>query len=363
MAKRKRLTPPQPGFLEAASPPPEAASRPLGLEPRPARPPIAQVAGDTATFSALGELAAEMEAARAEGRLALHLPVEDIDARHLVRDRLTVEGEELDELMSSLRARGQRTPIEVVDRGADAAPRYGLISGWRRLSALRRLAREDPAFGRVAAIVRAPESASEAYVSMVEENEIRLGLSHYERARIVVKALEAGVFDDEGRALRTLFGNVSKAKRSKIRSFVALVRALDDVLRFPAAIREADGLRLAQHLKETPDGAERLRAALASASPGRTEGQERALLLAALPSEAAGVSPAGDGAPRASEPVPEPPHAGPPDAERRRKDPAARPAVSAALSRGRLTLSGPGVDADLLAALEAWLRRRGHPEA
>jgi len=193
---------------------------------------------------------------------------------------------------------------------------------------------------------------------MVEENEIRLGLSHYERARIVVKALEAGVFDDEGRALRTLFGNVSKAKRSKIRSFVALVRALDDVLRFPAAIREADGLRLAQHLKETPDGAERLRAALASASPGRTEGEERAALLAALPSGEA--APAEGGAHPAPEPA-APAEA--PDAARQRNDPAARPAVSAALSRGRLTLSGPGVDADLLAALEAWLRRRGHPEA
>ena len=363
MAKRKRLTPPRPGFLEAAAPAPETAAAPPGLEPRPARPPIAQVAGDTATSAALGELAAEMEAARAEGRLALHLPLGEIDARHLVRDRLTVEGEELDELMSSLRARGQRTPIEVVDRGGDAAPRYGLISGWRRLSALRRLAQEDPAFGRAAAIVRAPESASDAYVSMVEENEIRLGLSHYERARIVVKAREAGVFDDDGQALRTLFGNVSKAKRSKIRSFVALVRALDDVLRFPAAIREADGLRVAQYLKERPDGAERLRSALAAA-PAPTEGEERAVLLAALPSAATDSGVADSGPPDAA-PEPASPAATPNAGEQRStpSSPSLRSAVSAELSRGRLTLSGPGVDAELLAALDAWLRRRGHPEA
>jgi hypothetical protein len=37
--------------------------------------------------------------------------------------------------------------------------------------------------------------------------------------------------------------------------------------------------------------------------------------------------------------------------------------VAAELAGDRLTLTGPGVDADLLAALDAWLRRRGHPAA
>jgi hypothetical protein len=35
----------------------------------------------------------------------------------------------------------------------------------------------------------------EAYLAMVEENEIRVGLSFYERARIVARAAEAGVFE------------------------------------------------------------------------------------------------------------------------------------------------------------------------
>lgn len=367
MAKRKRLTPPQPGFLDGPAPAPEVKSWP-------ARPPIAQVAGDSAASAALGELAAELESARAEGRLARLLALEEIDESHLVRDRLAVEGDALDELVSSLRARGQRTPIEVVDKGEGPAPRYGLISGWRRLSALRILAEEDSAFARVAAIVRAPETASEAYLSMVEENEIRLGLSYYERARIVVKALEQGVYRDKGTALRTLFGNVSRAKRSKIGTFMEVVEALDGALRFPAALGERFGLTLARHLHR-PGLADALRAALAATPPASADAEfdlllsvlDRAVPAPDAPEPADGADGA-DGADRVS-PSPEP------GAFRSETPPAAdtadvsplprptRPAVAADLSGDRLTLTGPGVDADLLAALDAWLRRRGHPAA
>ena len=366
MAKRKRLTPPQPGFLDGPAPAPEVKSWP-------ARPPIAQVAGDSAATAALGELAAELESARAEGRLARLLALEEIDESHLVRDRLAVEGDALDELVASLRARGQRTPIEVVDKGegAGTGPRYGLISGWRRLSALRILAEEDAAFARVAAIVRAPETASEAYLSMVEENEIRLGLSYYERARIVVKALEQGVYRDKGTALRTLFGNVSRAKRSKIGTFMEVVEALDGSLRFPAALGERFGLRLARHLHR-PGLTDALRAALAEASPATADAEfdviisvlERAVPAPDAPEPADrsdeadgsdGVSPSSEPAPVRSETPPAPDKADAP--------PLPRPAVTTELSGDRLTLTGPGVDAGLLAALDAWLRRRGHPAA
>jgi hypothetical protein len=361
MAKRKRLTPPQPGFLDGPAPAPEVKSWP-------ARPPIAQVAGDSAATAALGELAAELESARAEGRLARLLALEEVDESHLVRDRLAVEGDALDELVASLRARGQRTPIEVVDKGEGKAPRYGLISGWRRLSALRILAAEDAAFARVAAIIRAPETASEAYLSMVEENEIRLGLSYYERARIVVKALEQGVYRDKGTALRTLFGNVSRAKRSKIGTFMEVVEALDGSLRFPAALGERFGLTLARHLHR-PGLPDALRAALA-ATPPATADAEFDILVAvldrAVPASEAeedaepevAQPPAPEPAPFRSETPPAPDTADAPPLPR-----PTRPAVAADLAGDRLTLTGPGVDADLLAALDAWLRRRGHPAA
>ena len=83
---------------------------------------------------------------------------------------------------------------------------------------------------------------------MVEENEIRVGLSYYERARIAARAAELGVFPDTASALARLFASASRAKRSKIGSFLRLYTALDDRLRFPAAIPERLGLRLARAL-------------------------------------------------------------------------------------------------------------------
>jgi ParB family chromosome partitioning protein len=76
----------------------------------------------------------------------------------------------------------------------------------------------------VLAVLRRPDTAAEAYVAMVEENEIRVGLSYYERARVAARAAEAGVFEDASAAIDVLFSTASKAKRSKIRSFVRDLR-------------------------------------------------------------------------------------------------------------------------------------------
>ena len=87
-------------------------------------------------------------------------------------------------LMASLESRGQQTPIEVVEL---ADGRFGLISGWRRLTALRQLQADEgrgQGLDTVLALLRRPDTASDAYVSMVEENEIRTDLSHFERGRI-----------------------------------------------------------------------------------------------------------------------------------------------------------------------------------
>ena len=81
---------------------------------------------------------------------------------------------------------------------------------------------------------------------MVEENEIRLGLSHYERARVAALATARGVFPSEDAALRALFATASRPKRSRIRAFLDLYHALDDVLRFPAHLPERLGLALVE---------------------------------------------------------------------------------------------------------------------
>ncbi|MEI4473726.1 ParB N-terminal domain-containing protein [Frigidibacter sp. MR17.24] len=284
----KSALPPSPASEVAPEPAPEAA--PVGAGPARVRPsmsagrvaPIAHVAADGAAQAALAELSAEMAAARAEGRLLLSLPLEAVAAAYLVRDRMETDEEELGHLVASIRTHGQRSPIEVAELAQPlGGARYGLISGWRRLAALRRLAEAGEGPGRVLAQLRRPAEASEAYVAMVEENEVRLGLSYYERARIAAKAVEEGVFETEKQALLQLFSAVSRAKRSKIRSFVAIYHALDGALRFPAAIPERLGLELAR-LVEADPGEARILAGTLAADPAATPEEELARLGAAV---------------------------------------------------------------------------------
>lgn len=274
MAKRKRLTL---GDLPPAAAPPTESPVLFPLGASRSTPPIARVAGEASAVAALSDLAGEMASARDSGRMIQSLPLDAIDPDYLVRDRMGSDEAELEVLMQSLRARGQQVPIEVAALPGD---RYGLISGWRRLSALRRLHTEvphDPRFAQVLAIVRKPEAASEAYLAMVEENEIRVSLSYYERARIVARAAEQGVFPDSAAALSQLFAAASRAKRSKIGSFLRIVTNLDDRLRFASHIPERLGLTLSRALEADPTLAPRLRDRLRKTPAGTAEAELAAL--------------------------------------------------------------------------------------
>lgn len=283
MAKRKRLDPAR--LIGSEAPVPGDASLgdgalPVGLS---RRAPIADVAGDAASTAALAEVAGVLEAAQSEGRMIQRLPLEDIDVSYLVRDRIAADEDEMQVLCASLAARGQQTAIEVADLGPDAQPRWGLISGWRRLTALRRLrdtaeTREDAEqYASVLAIARQPAEAAEAYQAMVEENEIRVGLSYYERARIVARAVDKSVYPDDRAGLSALFASASRAKRSKIGSFVRIVRALDGALQFPASLTERTGLALAAALDADPKLDARLTEALQAVPPLTPEDEAKAI--------------------------------------------------------------------------------------
>lgn len=328
---RKRLTPAQPDYL---SPAPAAVAVPAS--PRAAAPliltqpaPIAQVAGEASATAALQELSATVASARAEGRFLHRVALEQIDVAHLVRDRMAADEDDLAALIDSIRSHGQRSPIEITQIGPD---RYGLISGWRRVMALARLHAEtgEARFGAALAMLRSPASAEAAYVAMVEENEVRAGLSYYERARIAAKAVELGVFSSEKQALQRLFSTASRAKRSKIGSFLTICHALDADLRFPSALPERLGLALAKRLETDPDSAGAIRAALAAAPPAGAEEEQRVLARCLV------------GPVRPSRAAPE----------------EVRPGLFLSGAGSSLTLSGPEVGPDLRAALRAWLRAR-----
>jgi ParB family chromosome partitioning protein len=346
---RRRLSPLPTAATDAV---PRAEQAGAGSRPAPSSvpraersAPIARVAAEAASAAALEELAETLRAAREEGRLVLDLPLAAVVSDHLARDRIGPGSrpgdEDMDALVASIRAHGQRTPIEVTPIGSD---RYGLISGWRRLSALATLWDEtgEARFAKVRALVIRPESAEDAYVTMVEENEIRLGLSQYERARIALLAAERGVYPDPEAALRSLFATASKAKLSRIRAFVDLVRALDGSVRFPRAIPERLGLRLVERIRQGQGGA--IAAALTAADPSTPEAETTLLERLARPPRPASAEPDAE---LATEPL--------------------LPGVTLATRRsGRtltLTLKGRGVGPDLEAAVRAALAALGTPKA
>ena len=347
MAKRKRLAPASGNTTRSArAPEVKSFTRFPNAADAAARPPIAHVAADAASSAALDELAREVQDARDTGRLVLRLPLDAIDADYLVRDRMAADEEELTQLADSIREQGQRTPIEVVEL---AGGRYGLISGWRRLSALKRLNEGEGsqgAFSHVLALLRRPETASDAYRAMVEENELRVGLSFYERARIVAKAAEQGVYADDQAALAGLFASVSRTKRSKIGSFLKLYRALDARLTFPSAITERLGLSVSRALEADEGLGPRLADRLRKAAPDTAEA-ELALLEKAL-------SDPGEPAPRPA-----------PDKPAPLRKPPARPtmlatvgsvSVTASADNSEIRISGTEFDAEFQRKLVVWLR-------
>jgi len=279
------------------------------------RAPIAHVAAEAAALSAPlpapqraqaardATDAARLRRAEAEGLLITEIGINDIHAEELARDRMRIDGAQMDELRASIRAHGLRLPVEVFELSEPRdGRRYGLISGWRRLSALRGLHAEtgEESYGRVRAFIRRPENAQAAYVAMVEENEIRAELSQYERGRVAVLAAGEGAFASVEAAVEALFHAGSRAKRSKVRSFALIHEELGDLLSFAPALSERAGLRLAQALR-AGYGAE-MRGALATGQ-GVSAEQEWALLEPLiLAAETEGSDPARGGRPRASAP-------------------------------------------------------------
>lgn len=327
MAKRKRLTPALIGGSEQALV--------KSLDPVSERPPIARIAAEAADHSAFEDVSRALTEAREEGRLIVKLPLDAIETAHLVRDRIAFDPDDMAALETSLRARGQQVPVEVVlldagDGGAGEV-RYGLISGLRRVMALKAIGATE-----VLALVRQPETSAEAYLAMVEENEIRAGISFYERARLASEAARLGLYPDASTAIAALFSTASPAKRSKIGSFVRLHEALGCMLRFPAAIPERLGLALVAVLDGDARAAVHLTDALTSVAADDAA-SERGALETAL-ERLSGKAKTGKSKPNATREIAK--------------------NLKIQIQRGRVVLSGAGVTDRLQRDLEAWLVAR-----
>ncbi|MFP7675494.1 ParB N-terminal domain-containing protein [Marivita sp. S0852] len=198
------------------------------------------------------EDAKAFRAAQEDGLVLERLPVGDIQTDDLPRDRLQLEviaqSDEMEELKSSIRERGQKEPIEVYV-GADGA--FQLKKGWRRLTALRQLLGEtgDDAFAEVVARVeRTAEDRISRYIDMVEENVVREDLSFAEMAQVAITAsLDKAVGEpDPNELVNRLYGSLHKTKRSYIKGFVFMMMVLGDSLKFPKAISRNLGVEVSR---------------------------------------------------------------------------------------------------------------------
>ncbi len=218
--------------------------------------------------------------AQDEGRVLFQLPLADVSTDDLPRDRLALEevaqSDEMEELKSSIRERGQREPVEVYV-GPDG--RYQLKKGWRRFTALSQLFSQtgETRFATITARIEVGEDDRiSRYVDMVEENVVREDLSFAEMAQVAITAAqdEAVGEIDPAELVSRLYGALHKTKRSYIKNFVFLLGIVGDDLGWPKAIPRNLGVDAARALR-TPQEAEALRAQLAAC--GSAEEQNAAL--------------------------------------------------------------------------------------
>ncbi|MEL6235322.1 MAG: replication protein [Pseudomonadota bacterium] len=314
------------GGKDAAAAPAREAPRaegplgegPLGETPR-RRSPMAAAVHETAMASqARAEqaaairaendaLAAELVRLKRAGLVTDLIPLDQIHARRLVRDRAAGPDPELAELIASIRAVGLSNPIRVAPVAtapgvgsmagagsmaggaaggmADAATGQGgyeLIEGWRRVSAYRALYEETgaEAWARIpAAMVPQGKTLAELYRRMVDENLVRRGISFAEMAELARRyaADPQTEAEDVDAAVTALYQSAGYQKRSYIRAFAELLDWLDKHLEHPAAIPRKLGLDLRRRIDAAPGLSAQIGQALRAAGP-RSEAEELAIL-------------------------------------------------------------------------------------
>ena len=209
----------------------------------------------------------EYVALRGAGHVVQVVPLDQVRADMLVRDRMPGEDEELAELVASIRDLGLSNPIRVLPRPDGTG--FELVQGYRRLAAYRQLLHETgdaQAWGAIPALVMPGEAdVAGLYRRMVDENVIRKDLSFAEMAHAAANyaADPATPADTLSDAVAALFQSAPYSKRSYIRSFAYLLDRVGDVLSFPTEIPRVLGVALARVLKDRPDVANMIRDELA----------------------------------------------------------------------------------------------------
>jgi len=235
------------------------------------------------------EDAKTFRAAQEDGLILQRVPLDQVHTDDLPRDRLELEAvataDEMEELKSSIRARGQKEPVELYV-GDDG--RLQIKKGWRRFTALSQLWAEtqDDAFATVIARIAEGDQARLArYVDMVEENVVREDLSFAEMAQVAITAAQDGAVEEADPLVLvgTLYGALHKMKKSYIRGFVTLLSSVGDDLQWPKAVPRNIGIEAARALKGRSDGVSGLRQKLRAAATADAQNEVLRSFAAAEP--------------------------------------------------------------------------------
>ena len=175
------------------------------------------------------------------------IPLAAIEENAIPRDRAALDAEALRELRDSVAVSGVRQPVEVFRlSGTEGAPRYGIVSGFRRVTACRELlALGVERFSSIPAFVRPARDLAGTLAAMVEENAVRADPSPYEQGRIAWVAREQEVFGTIEEAVDRLYPAANMAKRSRLRALARMAEALDGALAAPEALSLRQALRVA----------------------------------------------------------------------------------------------------------------------
>jgi ParB family chromosome partitioning protein len=173
------------------------------------------------------------------------IPLSEIDADALPRDRSVTDTALMAELEQSVAMMGLRQPIEVWQLHSPRPPfRYGLISGFRRLAACRALGHST-----IPAFLRTPSSIPEAMADMVAENEVRSQITPWEKGRFILATVDEGHFETPDAAVAALYPAQSRQTRARLRSFALVAEALDRHLSTPERLTTRQMERLAAALR------------------------------------------------------------------------------------------------------------------
>ena len=161
-------------------------------------------------LSSIDEMAARADKL-IEGETIVDLDADSVDGS-FIKDRLTADDQELNDLLEAIRERGQDSPILVRPHPSKSG-RYMVVFGHRRLEAAKRLGR------KVRAIVKDLKDRDHV-IAQGQENSARANLSFIERALFAANLARLRYDEDSATILAAL--GVDRTTLSKMLSVAGL---------------------------------------------------------------------------------------------------------------------------------------------